>query len=170
VVPRAFLVTCSQGKEAVAISNAVVLIRNAMDEVEPTLEESATLPPPEAAGASVGAGGAAVPAATCGSAEAPEADEEDPEEDGDDAEGAEGKAPEDTWVCDAGCNGVVCVTIEKKGIDPVDVLARMWDQLERLKGDTNIKARPAARGPTAPRPVRRPWRAPCARRSGRAGA
>jgi len=49
------------------------------------------------------------------------------------------KAVEDTWVCDAGCNGVVCVTVEKKGIDPVEVLEKMWDQMGELVSESAIK-------------------------------
>mmetsp|Transcript_32321 Transcript_32321/g.50375 ORF Transcript_32321/g.50375 Transcript_32321/m.50375 type:complete len:143 (+) Transcript_32321:429-857(+) len=42
---------------------------------------------------------------------------------GPDPEAAAGD--EDTWVVDPGCNGVACVTIERKGVDPVELLGRL---------------------------------------------
>ncbi|KAJ1490450.1 hypothetical protein T484DRAFT_1777161 [Baffinella frigidus] len=153
VVPRAFLVSCAQGKEAAAITGAVELIRNAMERCTPKVEDAI----PDAAGATAkveegastdvaatveGAGTAGEGAAGVTDEKGADAEEEEEEGEEEEVEVAAGeggaaavkvvKAVEDTWVCDAGCNGVVCVTVEKKGIDPVEVLEKMWDQVASL--------------------------------------
>jgi hypothetical protein len=50
-----------------------------------------------------------------------------PAREGSGGSGGGGAGGDALWFCDAGCNGVVCVTVERPaGADPVRLLAALW--------------------------------------------
>ena len=125
---RAFLVTCDQGREAKAIQSGVELIKLALASLADGGADAAA-PPADA------------PASGAGSrAHARSAQDADaPQEGRDAAAGARSVAgagadegTEETWVIDPGCNGLACVSVEKKGVDPRDVLAWLFDFVDNL--------------------------------------
>jgi tRNA(Ser,Leu) C12 N-acetylase TAN1 len=131
---RAILVTCDQGKEAKCIQSGCELIKMALAFLSPAAPRTDTGAAAE--GESRGAGGEGGigedAARTAGEGAA-----QDAHEDGD---GKIGRS-EDMWVVDPGCNGVACITVEKKGIAPLCVLKAIWDYVDELGKDKEaIKA------------------------------
>ena len=54
------------------------------------------------------------------------------EDEGENAKKNTGSESEETWAVDPGCNGLACITIEKKGVDPVEILKALWDHVDEL--------------------------------------
>ena len=118
---RAILVTCDQGKEARCIQSGCELIKMALASLSP----AAPAADGSAAGGGAGGEGAGESAAQGAAA------------DGD----GSAKTSEDMWVIDPGCNGLACITVEKKGIAPLRVVQAMWDHVDELgKDKAAIKA------------------------------
>ena len=67
-------------------------------------------------------------------------DKEDGKADEDCAPPSDSSGGEETWAVDPGCNGLACITIEKRGVDPVDVLAALWDHVDELGKQQQIKS------------------------------
>jgi tRNA(Ser,Leu) C12 N-acetylase TAN1 len=124
---RAILVTCDQGKEAKCIQSGCELIKMALASLSPAAPHTDSGAAAEGEARGDGEGGIGEEEErTEGEGAA-----QDAHEDGD---GKIGRS-EDMWVIDPGCNGLACITVEKKGIAPLRVLEAMWDYVDELGKD-----------------------------------
>ncbi|EKX45218.1 hypothetical protein GUITHDRAFT_108859 [Guillardia theta CCMP2712] len=116
----------AKGKEARCIQSAVEVIKNGIKALGGERGNSST----EAGGSdhaenSLESSEDAAKPATSKRTRGAEDSKDSPEESSQ-GQGKQSGKEEDTWVCDAGCNGVACVTIERKGIDPVAILEYLY--------------------------------------------
>jgi tRNA(Ser,Leu) C12 N-acetylase TAN1 len=137
---RAFLITCDQGKEARCIQSGAHLLKLALKALRGESKEDVK----GAAACGKGGGEADGAAAEEGVKGADACGGDGGEEDRTAAieardRGDDGGRGEETWAVDPGCNGLACITIERQGVDPVDLLSALWDHVDDLGKRNQIK-------------------------------